>query len=79
MLATAGGVASTGADTVVLMGTRDGKAIRREIDIPRAFLKGDGAGDMLLTGGDVLYVTRAPMFYIYGEVQRPARFASSGT
>jgi polysaccharide export outer membrane protein len=74
MLATAGGVASTGADTVVLMGTREGKAIRREIDIPALYLKGDSAGDILLTGGDVLYVNRAPVFYIYGEVQRPGAF-----
>ena len=74
MLATAGGIASTGADTVVLMGMREGKAIRREIDIPALYLKGDAAGDILLTGGDVLYVNRAPMFYIYGEVQRPGAF-----
>ena len=74
MLATAGGIATTGADTVVLMGTREGKAIRREIDIPALYLKGDAAGDILLTGGDVLYVNRAPMFYIYGEVQRPGAF-----
>ena len=74
MLATAGGIATTGADTVVLVGTREGKAIRREIDIPALFLKGDGAGDVPLTGGDVLYVNRAPMFYIYGEVQHPGSF-----
>jgi polysaccharide biosynthesis/export protein len=74
MLATAGGIASTGADTVVLVGTREGKAIRREIDIPSLYLKGDSAGDILLTGGDVLYVNRAAVFYIYGEVQHPGAF-----
>jgi polysaccharide export outer membrane protein len=74
MLATAGGVATTGSDTVVLMGTREGRAIRREIDIPALFLKGEVASDIPLTGGDVLYVSRAPMFYIYGEVQRPGAF-----
>jgi polysaccharide export outer membrane protein len=74
MLATAGGIANTGADTVVLMGTREGKAIRREIDIPALLLKGDNVGDILLTGGDVLYVNRAPVFYIYGEVQHPGAF-----
>jgi len=25
-------------------------------------------------GGDVLYVHRAPMYYIYGEVQRPGSY-----
>ena len=70
----AGGIAATGADTVVLMGTRKGKAMRREIDIPTLVLKGDGAGDVLTESGDVLYVNRAPMFYVYGEVQRPGAF-----
>ena len=74
MLAAAGGIASTGADSVVLMGTREGKAIRREIDIPALFLKGDSADDIVLRGGDVLYVNRAPVFYIYGEVQHPGAF-----
>ena len=74
MLATAGGIATAGADTVVLMGTREGRAIRREIDIPTLFLKGDAAGDVPLTGGDVLYVNRAAVFYIYGEVQRAGAF-----
>ena len=27
-----------------------------------------------MAGGDVIYVHRAPMFYIYGEVQRPGSY-----
>lgn len=73
VLATAGGIAPTGADTVVLTGVRDGKTMRREIDIPALFLKG-GENDVPVAGGDILYVHRAPMFYIYGEVQRPGAF-----
>ena len=74
MLAVAGGIAPTGADTVVLVGKRQGKAVRQEIDIPMLVLKGDGEDDVLIESGDVLYVNRAPMFYIYGEVQRPGAF-----
>lgn len=73
VLATAGGIAPAGADTVVLVGVRDGKTMRREIDIPALFLKG-GESDLPITGGDILYVQRAPTFYIYGEVQRPGAF-----
>lgn len=73
VLATAGGIAPTGADTVVLIGVRDGKTLRSEIDIPALFLKG-GEGDVTVSGGDILYVHRAPTFYIYGEVQRPGAF-----
>jgi len=32
------------------------------------------ADDIELVGGDTLYVNRAPMFYIYGQVQKPGQF-----
>ena len=74
MIAIAGGLASTGADTVILTGTRDGKPLRREIDIPNLFLGNKALDDILVAGGDVIYVHRQPMFYIYGEVQRAGSF-----
>lgn len=67
VLAMAGGVTPLGSDVAVLVGTRDGKPMRREIDIPALFLQGEGQ-DMTLSAGDVLFVNQAPMFYIYGEV-----------
>jgi polysaccharide export outer membrane protein len=74
MLATAGGIAATGADTVIVTGVRDGKPFRREVDIAKMYLQGDLSADIPLQGGDALYVHRAPVFYIYGEVQRPGSF-----
>lgn len=74
MLATAGGISSLGSDVAIVTGMRDGKFFRKEIDIADMFLKGDASQDILLSGGDVIYVHRAPMFYIYGEVQRPGTF-----
>jgi len=74
IVATAGGIAQTGADTVVFIGTRGGKLIRREIDVPALFLSGDMTRDLPLADGDLVYVHRAPMFYIYGEVNRPGVF-----
>ncbi len=74
MIATAGGVMPTGADVVVLVGRRDGKPMRREIDLPALFLHDGGDSDVLVSGGDVIYVNRAPVFYIYGEVQRPGAY-----
>ena len=52
---------------------RDGKSVRREIDLPTLFAAGSDADNEVLSGGDVIYVHRAPVFYIYGEVQRRAR------
>lgn len=71
MLATAGGaIPSGGADIVILSGTRDGKSYRQQIDIPALFMGGDSDLDVPVVGGDIIYVHRAPVFYIYGEVQR---------
>ena len=74
MLAIAGGVAPTGADVVILTGTRDGKPFRKEIDVAGMLLNNNPQDDIVVAGGDVIYVHRAPMFYIYGEVQRPGSF-----
>jgi polysaccharide biosynthesis/export protein len=73
-LAEAGGIATTGADVVIITGTRNGKPFRREIDIVNMSLTGTGAEDVELRGGDTLFVNRAPMFYIYGQVQRPGGY-----
>jgi polysaccharide export outer membrane protein len=71
MLAMAGGTTDTGDDSVVLSGTRDGKPFRKVINVAALFLPDGGPdGDLVLQGGDTLYVHRAPMFYIYGEAQR---------
>jgi polysaccharide export outer membrane protein len=71
MIAIAGGITATGADVAILTGTRDGKPLRKEIDIVGMFLTGDMKDDVVVAGGDVLYVHRQPMYYIYGEAQRP--------
>ena len=71
LLAVAGGVATTGADFVTIVGTRDGKPFRREIDLVNMFRASDRQGDMAIINGDVVFVERAPTVYIYGEVQKP--------
>lgn len=70
-LAMAGGVAAGGADTAILVGMRGGKAYREEVDIPALFLDARQGKDIAVMGGDTIYVHRVPVFYIYGEVQRP--------
>jgi len=74
MLALAGGIAATGGDSVVVTGTRGGRAFRREIDILKLAQSGNPADDVELAGGDTLFVARAPQFYIYGQVQRPGGY-----
>jgi polysaccharide biosynthesis/export protein len=74
MLAVAGGIAPTGADIVIVTGTRNGQAFRREIDVVKMSVSGNTVDDIALVGGDTLFVNRAPLFYIYGQVQRPGQF-----
>ena len=74
IIAAAGGITTTGADTVILTGTRDDKPFRAEIDVSDMFLNNGSGADVLVDGGDVIFVPKAPMFYIYGEVQRPGSY-----
>ncbi len=72
VIALAGGiVAGAGSDTVVLIGTRDGKPYRHEADLPRIFAPGGGGEDVIVMPGDTLWIDRAPQIYIYGEIQHP--------
>jgi polysaccharide export outer membrane protein len=73
-LAQAGGIAATGSDVVIVTGMRNGKPFRREIDVVNMSLNGTASDDIELKGGDTLFVNRAPMFYIYGQVQRPGGY-----
>jgi polysaccharide export outer membrane protein len=72
VLALAGGiVAGVGSDTVVITGTRNGTAFRKEVEMPRLFQAGSGAEDMVIAPGDTIFVDRAPQIYLYGEIQHP--------
>ena len=71
LLAMAGGISVAGADSVILVGSRSGQRIRKEIELAALFGSADAGADMLVLNGDVVYVERAPIAYIYGEVQRP--------
>src|SRR5262245_19934365 len=62
VIAAAGGVLPTGSETVIV--TRNGKEQRVE-------LLGNGYA---LQGGETVYVDRAPVFYIYGEVTRAGAY-----
>ena len=74
MLAAAGGVAPTGGEVVTISGMRNGKPFRRDVDIVKMSGTGNQADDIELFGGDTLFVSRAPMFYIYGQVQKPGQY-----
>ena len=74
MIAAAGGVIPGGADVITLVGTRNGRSIKLDIDMPAILQSGKAELDLPVENGDIIYVDRAPSAYIYGEVQRPGQF-----
>ena len=74
MLANAGGATVNGDDIAIVVGMRNGKLFRKKIDIPSIFLDDKLQDNIVLQGGDSIYVHRAPVFYIYGEAQRPGAY-----
>lgn len=74
MLAAAGGTTVLGDDVLIVTGQRNNKPFRKVIDIPALFLNDKSDNDIVLLAGDTLYVNKAPVFYIYGEAQRPGPY-----
>ncbi len=74
MIAAAGGVTPLGDDAVVVTGMREGVAFRRVIDIPSLFSGDTTQQDLVLQAGDALFIPRAPVFYLYGQAQRPGPY-----
>jgi polysaccharide biosynthesis/export protein len=74
VLALAGGILPTGADVVTLITIENGQEKKIQIDLPAMIQSADLSRDVAVRNGDVIYVPRAPLFYIYGEVQRPGQY-----
>src|SRR6266850_3487996 len=74
ILALAGGISPTGDDNVTVMVRRNGKTARLEINVPSMYRTGDLSRNLQLESDDTIFVQRAPVFYIYGEVQRAGTY-----
>jgi polysaccharide export outer membrane protein len=74
MLASAGGILPAGSEVVTVIGERNGKPFRREVDIVKMASSGNAGDDIELLGGDTVFVRKQPLFYIYGQVQKPDQY-----
>jgi polysaccharide export outer membrane protein len=74
LLALAGGIAGEGGDSISLVRNRNGKVTRETIDVVQMVRAGALDQNFEVAGGDIIYVEKAPRFYIVGEVQRPGAF-----
>jgi polysaccharide export outer membrane protein len=74
VLALAGGIGPDGGDTVTVVGNRNGSEKKLEVNIPEMIRSGDRSTNFEILNGDMIFVQRAPVFYIYGEVQRAGAY-----
>ena len=74
VLTLAGGLASGASDIAILSGQRDGQPFRKEVDLAAIYLSGKPEDNVIVAAGDEVYVHRAPVFYIYGEAQKPGAY-----
>jgi polysaccharide export outer membrane protein len=74
ILALAGGIGPTGDDTVTLIKTRNGQTEKLDINVQKMYQSGDLSANVEVDNGDTVFVKRAPVFYIYGEVQHAGAY-----
>ena len=79
ILATAGGIMPNGSDTLILVRRQGDKVVRHEIDVPGLYLSQGADRDLEVKGGDSIYVHRAPVYYVFGQVQRPGQYTVERT
>ena len=73
-LAVAGGIAPGGSDEVTILTNRSGKQEKIEVDLGAMMRNGDLSKNVQLEPGDTVFVQKAPLIYIYGEVQRAGAY-----
>lgn len=74
LLANAGGLSQEGSDQIIVTTNNDGHPQQIKIDVDQMYKTGDFKNNVELSEGDSIYVPKSPVFYIYGEVQRPGAF-----
>jgi polysaccharide export outer membrane protein len=73
-LAAAGGVAGTGSDSVTIVSNANGQSVKTDVDLTGMFREGNLTQNVVLQPGDTIFVHRAPMVYVYGEVQKAGAY-----
>ena len=74
LLALAGGVTDSAGDRLILTRKEGAGQKKHEVDLVALLNDGDLTQNHSLLAGDVVFVPRMDVFYVYGEVQNPGRF-----
>ena len=74
ILAMAGGIIPDGGEIVTLIRADGNKSTKEVIDVLEMIRFSDLNRNLNIRSDDLIYVERAPRFYIYGEVQRAGAY-----
>ena len=75
LIAMAGGINEFGDSSVVVTRQVNGKTVKKEVDLRAALESSAHAPSVFFVErNDIIYVPKAPVFYISGEVQKPGGF-----
>jgi polysaccharide biosynthesis/export protein len=75
IIAMAGGINNLGDPKVILTRKDEaGNLTKHEIDMRQILETANDVKPFKIEKNDIIYVPKAPLFYIYGEVQRPGGF-----
>ena len=74
VLAMAGGISPLGADTVTILRPRESGEDHIEIELLGLFDVPAQFKNIEIINGDTVFIPRAPVVYIYGEVQHPGAY-----
>jgi polysaccharide export outer membrane protein len=75
-LALAGGITPAGDETVTVMSGHD--HVKQVVNVGKMYRTADTSANIELRNGDTVYVERAPVFYIYGEIQHGGSYRLDG-
>lgn len=71
LLSRAGPLASNAGDEAIIKRKTSGSEQAIKIDLFRLIEKGDTTVDLVLQDGDSIYIPKAGVFYVHGEVKKP--------
>src|SRR5882672_2616772 len=75
LIAQAGGITEKGSQLItVIRRSPDGKQTRSQVDLRQLFGAADPSGNVRVLDQDIVFVPELPVFYIYGEVQKPGAY-----
>ena len=68
------GPSATAADYLTVTQREGAKTVQRRVDLIALLRRGDMSQNLSVAEGDIIFVPRMDIFYIYGEVHKPGAY-----